>query len=282
MKRISISATVIVLVIACAAQARIQYYGYSQNRSRVRWSTYAGGLISGDVYYSPYAFGHGHSALVPGNVRYSPYAFGFGRSGLVVESATDYYGGLHAVRYYPHDFCAARFYSDRKSGAGRSYEMPYVAFPQKVSKETAETRNAGRTQMTLARRRAPSSGSNEGWQIIAGYLKSRNIDFKTTRILSIEGATVSIDFVLDGGDTVIKYWDPEELRSLGQSEGRKREFYDKYVKSWFGFCQEHLKAGGRIHQIISSDSNEILAKLSSCPDLNGDGKVYAAAANPGQ
>ena len=59
------------------------FYDHSYDRDQVHWSVYEHKLVSGDVYYSPYAFQYGHSGLVNKEFRYSPYAFGNGQSGLI-------------------------------------------------------------------------------------------------------------------------------------------------------------------------------------------------------
>ncbi len=282
MKRNSILATAVLTVVACTAEARVHdySYGYSDNRYRVRWSIHTHGLISGDLYYSPYAFGGGHSGLVPGDVRYSPYAFGHGRSGLVVDSGANYYSGSCSPHYDVRHYRAAPGYSAGESRSSHSHGHANVVRTPKICKETAETRKARRAELAQARREKHASRSNDGKEIIARYLKGRNIDFRMTRILSIEGKTISVDFLLNDGNTILKYWNPAEILSLGQPQGRRRKFYDKYAESWFGFCAEHLKAGGKIHQIISSDADEILARLPLCPDLSGVEKVYALATEP--
>ncbi len=284
MKRISILATAVLVVAACTAEARIHGYsygyGYGANRHRVRWSIHTHSLISGDVYYSPYAFGGGHSGLVPGDVRYSPYAFGHGRSGLVYDGGGYSHPNFGARHYDVRHYRAAPDYSAHQSRGSHSYGHANVVRTTKVCRETAEARKARRAELAQARREKHASSSNNGREIIAGYLKGRNIRFRTTRILSIEGKTISVDFLLNDGKTILKYWDPAEIQCLGQPHERKRKFYDKYAESWFSFCAEHLKAGGKIHQIISSDRDEILARLPLCPDLNGAEKVYALATEP--
>ena len=271
MKRISILAIVLLVVLAGAAEARTVYnygYGYGSNRYRVRWSMYEHGLISGDLYYSPYAFGQGRSGLVYGETRYSPYAFGHGHCGLVVDGGGSFYSGYSPAYHYAR-------HSIRLSGAGHGHANQVRG--QKSYREMIEARKARRIELAQARQQKNAIRANNGKEVIAGYLKGRNIDFKVTRILCIEGRIVSVDFLLNDGNTILKYWNPAEMQSLAQSQGRKEKFYDKYVESWISFCAEHLKAGGKIHQIISSDADEILAKLLLCPDLNDAEKVYALA-----
>ena len=282
MKRISILATAVLMVGACTAEARIlgySYgYGYGANRCRVRWSFHAHGLISGDLYYSPYAFGNGHSGLVPGDVRYSPYAFGHGRSGLVVDSGANYYCGSRAPHYDVRHYSTTPSYDTPEPCD--SHEHVNIVRSPKVCGQTAEARKARRAELAQARQEKYAARLDDGKNIIAGYLKGRNIDFRTTRILSIRGKTISVDFLLNDGKTILKYWNPVEILSLGQPQDRRRKFYDKYVESWSKSCAEHLKAGGKIHQIISSDADQILARLPLCPDLNGAEEVYATATEP--
>ncbi|MBL7189680.1 MAG: hypothetical protein ISS70_25400 [Phycisphaerae bacterium] len=273
MKRISISAIALLVALAGVAEARQVYdygYGYSSNRYRVRWSIYNHGLISGDLYYSPYAFGPGRSGLVDGRTRYSPYAFGHGHCGLVVDDGGTYSGYSPAYHYARH--------SIRLSGAGHGHANQVRG--QKSYGEMIEARKARTIDLAQARQQKSAIRASNGKEIIAGYLKGRNIDFKVTRILCVEGRIVSVDFLLNDGNTILKYWNPAEMQSLAQPQGRRRRLYDKYVESWISFCAEHLKAGGKIHQIVSSDADEILAKLPLCPDLNGDEEVYALATEP--
>ena len=253
-------------------------YGYGTNRHRVRWSFHAHGLISGDLYYSPYAFGQGQSGLVDDDTRYTPYAFGQGHSGLIVDGTSGSYSvyapPYRLVRpYHIAPNCNVRLAAARRA---QGYYTSRAQM-QKSYREAIEARRAGILELAQARQQERALRANSGKEVIARYLKGRNIEFKVTRTLNIAGKIVSVDFLLNGGNTILKYWNPAEIQSLGQPQERKRKFYDRYVKSWNSISAEHLKAGGRIHQIVSSDSNEILASLPLCPDLNGTGKAYAVA-----
>jgi hypothetical protein len=146
-----------------------------------------------------------------------------------------------------------------------------------------EARKARRTELDRARREKMAIKANDGKEIIANYLKCRNIDFRTTRKLSIAGRVISVDFLLNNGNTILKYWNPAEIPSAGRQPQHHRKFFENYLESWKVSCAEHLRSGGKVHQIISSDADEILAKLPLCPDLNGTEKVYAlATASPGE
>jgi len=79
--------------------AKGYYYGHGYGRHswryRVRWSMHTHSLVPGNLYYSPYAPGHGGTGLIDGHVRYSPYAFGGGRSGLVSDEGVTYSCGFN-------------------------------------------------------------------------------------------------------------------------------------------------------------------------------------------
>lgn len=280
MKRISISAIALLVAAAGAAEARPVYgygYGYGASRYRVRWSPYTHGLISGDVYYSPYARASGGSGLVDAYVRYSPYAFGGGHSGLVIDEGGSYFCGF-GLSYYPvHRYPVLDVCNDYARDDCGSHPHVNQSRTHKKYSQTIEERKARRAELAEARLERNAARANDGKLIIAAYLKSKDIDFTTTRILSIEGRTVSVDFLLNDGKTILKYWNPAEIPSQTQAEDRYRKFYEKYVESWKITCAEHLIAGGGVHQIVSPDRDEILAKLTDWSGLNEAEKVYASA-----
>lgn len=282
MKRISIPAITLLVVAAGVAHARpVHGYGFgfgfgsNSNRNRTRWSIYTHGLISGDVYYSPYVSGHGGSRLVDSHVRYSPYAFGPGQSGLVADNGNSCGYSLAPAFYQVVHRAVPAQSRSKLSGISNSHGHIARVRAQNNYRETVEDRKTRRAALARAREKRNAIRANDGKEIIAGYLKDRNIDFKTTRILSIAGRTVSVDFLLNDGKTILKYWNPAEIPSTAQQ--RERKFFDKYLESWAVSLAEHLRAGGNVHQIMSSDRGEILAKLPQCPNLNGTAKVYAFA-----
>lgn len=284
MKRISISAIMLLVIAVCVAEARPVDdgfgFGYDYNRYRTRWSIYAHGLISGVVYYSPYVVGHGRTGLVEGYARYSPYAFGHGHSGLVEDYGGAY--GVYSYGYAPGCYNVVHHYvpvsrscksTDTSHGYGKTNQLQAA----KSRRETLEELKARRTAMAEARKKREAIRANDGKTIIAAYLKGNDIPFRTTRILSIEGRTVSVDFLLNDGKTIIKYWNPAEIPSKDTQHQLQRKFFERYVESWKVARDEHLEAGGSIYQVISSEREEILAKLPQLPDRNGNEKVYASA-----
>jgi hypothetical protein len=187
---------------------------------------------------------------------------------------------VSSVYYFPHDNkhegpaavdhgrgCGA-YYWDNNANSGRVQE----SHAQKVQahKERIKQLAQSREQINLTR-------AKEGKEIISRYLRSKNIDFKTNRLLQMEGTTISVDFLLKGKNIIIKYWNPVEILALEWQPEYRRDYYEKYLESWKGFCREYLQTGGKIHQIISADAQEILAKLPLCTEENGGERTYALA-----
>ena len=280
MKRISILAAAILLVAISVTEGYSSYWGGSTWDYRVRWSIYTQSLVPGDVHYSPYAYNYGHSGLVPYWVRYSPYAFSYEHpSGLVSDYASSpsstryiyylpYDGGYKDPGWVVHYGGGASDCVNQGSRSGQTRE----SYADKVKARSERVR-----QLAESSRQERTTRENGGSQIIAAYLKSKNIEFRTNRLLQIEGKTISADFLLTGRNIIIKYWDPVEILSLDrQAEYRKRA-YENYLESWKEFCGQYQQAGGTIYQIVSADSDEILAKLTLCNELNGQERIYALA-----
>jgi len=264
MKRISMLAIAMLTIVPSVTKGYFYSYG-SSVRYRTRWSPYVHGLISGDLHYSPYAYKYGHSGLVSDSVRYNPYALSYKHpSGLISDHGS--YSPRH-VLYYIHsglvDCDAHRssyaFSHNPSNPSGRmkqSYEKRLRARRAIVEKTKQD------------RRRINVMRVKDGNEIICGYLRSKNIDFKTNRFLKIDNKTVSVDFLLEDKNIIIKYWNPEEIQSLAQQPEYKRNFYEKYKESSSSFCEEYKKAGGEVYQIESANAREILARLMLCHKLN--------------
>ena len=266
MKRISILTMVLLVVGPSVAKAR--HYGLA--RYRTRWSIHTQSLISGDVRYSPYAFKYGHSGLVPGDVRYSPYAFSHKNSGLV----TDGWYGPYGYPYTPVGLsCPAADAADCDTYGSCGDSAPDEAQVTYAQKVRARKRRVA--QLEQSRRQANATVQADAKQIISDYLKGRNIDFRTNRVLCIDGKTISVDFLLKDRNIIIKYWDPAETLAVEQKAEYKRISYERYLASWKDFAGEYQESGGKIFQIISCEPDEILARLTDYHELISAEKVYA-------
>jgi len=265
MKRISFIVLAALFVASGVAAAHDYYFYSDHDHSRVRWSIYTQSLISNDYYYSPYAYNYGQSGLVPYWVRYSPYAFGLVNDYAISASSIYYYPdgyGYRSSGWNAYDYGTAyRCDNDGSNVAQR--QASYAAHIQ-----TRRDRLRERQQASQERKVTASGGGN---QIVAAYLRSKNIDFRTNRLLQIDGKTISVDFQLTGRNVIVKYWDPVEILALDQ------QAYENYLKSWKDFCGQYQRAGGKIYSIVSADSAEILAKLTDCSELNGELTTYALA-----
>lgn len=277
MKRISVFAVVLLTAATGTTDGHSDHY-YSSHR-RVRWSMHAHALVPSDLRYSPYAYKYGHSGLVPYWVRYSPYAHGNKHpSGLV----NDYACSMRSVYYCPDDIIyrgscwisgnRGRAVNDSSGDNGSDTKRTQKSHMAKIKARREELR-----QLAQSREQQRMANRSHGKETIVSYLKSKNIDFRTNRQLLIEGKVLSVDFILGDGNTIITYWDPVEIQALdGQAEHRKL-LYQNHVKSWKDFCAEYQRAGGKIFQIVSTDREEILAKLTLCDELDDAQKAYAMA-----
>ena len=256
MKRISLLSIVVLIFMPLTVQART----YSSFRNRVRWSVYKQGLISGNVKYSPYAFQYGSTGLVHGNTRYIPYAFSYGNSGLVVDPGGTYYG-YHPIRSPQVSVVVKHTSSSSVNTSSTSVKTGY---------NTRLVASKARAEQQKAKRDDPS-------QIIRAYLKSKNIDFRTTRSFNVANKTLSIDFVLKNTNIIIKYWNAEEIVALVKQEDYRTKRFDRYLASWREHSENFINTGGNIVQIMSSDKNKILAQLELNDELNQPEKMYAYA-----
>ncbi|MFH1882903.1 MAG: hypothetical protein ABIL62_09360 [Planctomycetota bacterium] len=274
MKRISLL-TIVMLTVASGV-AKAQSSGYSSFRYRTRWSPYAfshkrSGLISGYLRYSPYGFNHKNpSGLIDEDFYYTPYAFSHKHSGLVYDSYSrsysSYYAPYYRIQRAPvvvvHSVhqppCAHSYkYSQPSNEANNSYQEKLIARRQRIN----QARDS-RKQINMAK-------ENDGKEIIYRYLKSRNIDdFEMTGILKITNKTVNVNFLLRDKNIIITYWDLDEVQSLLQQPGYKRNYYERHEQQWKNLCTKYIQTGGKVYLITSADAKEILAKLMLCPELN--------------
>ena len=290
MKRISLFAIVILTIAPGVTKAYIYDYGYGSVRYRTRWSPYAfshkrSGLVSGDLHYSPYAFSHKNSSgLVDRDLRYSPYAFSHKNpSGLIHEDsgyspyALSYkHSGLvadigyrasyrtcyapvtvvHSVHNWPGT--VSRKHSESSEEMKNSYEEKLIARRERIK----QARDSRKQINNMAK-------EHDGKEIIHRYLKSKNInDFETNGILKINNKTVNVNFLLRDKNIIITYWDLDEVQSLLQQPGYKRNYYERHEQQWKNLCTKHIQTGGKVYLITSADAKGILAKLMLCPELN--------------
>jgi len=241
MKRTSLWLTLLALTPGMA-DAR---HFYVSPRYRTHYSPYAfsyrsSGFVPGGTEYSSQAFNYRHSGLVPEGVRYTPYLLSYGSSGLIVQ----YYGYVAPCRY-----------------VGPIYACQPCQAPTQPPRVCAVPKPAGR----------PISGGPDGIQTIRQYLQAKGYAVvNMNRILRIDNQLVSVEFFLKDQNLIIKYWNPDEIKSLGTKEAFKQKAYEKYVANWTQIAAQHEQTGGQIYSIEASDSQTIVAALDSCKELNAN------------
>jgi hypothetical protein len=273
MKRISTLTAAILLAAPAVSHARY----YIPLRCRVRYSPYAfsrynNGLIPGNIHYSPYAFSCNSTGLVPDNVRYSPYAFGTRSSGLVADwwcySSYYAYSIPYVIRYYSYQQPAVvqqcgedcpNSSDDNNSSSVGSVGLPYE---QELRAHKQKIR-----QLKESRKEINSLRQQDGKEIICNYLKSKNIDFDMNRLLKIDNITLSVDFLLRDKNTIIKYWNPDDIQRIAQEPGYKKNFYERYKQNWIDYYRQYKRAGGKVFYIAAANKEEILDKLANCKVL---------------
>jgi hypothetical protein len=295
MKRISVFTVTVLMLSPSITNAityripryfRIRYspYAFSSKNpsglisSELKYSSYAlsrknpSGLIPRYLRYSPYALSSKNpSGLVPFYFRYSPYALSSKNpSGLI----SDYYSFYFLPYDYPFYFRGCKASNPGDCGANCCTN----ACSNKSLSRSNDTRHYYEQTSSIQRERTRMAAEyakkksilreKDGMQIICSYLKSNSIDdFQIDRLFKVENKTVSVNFVFRDKNIIIKYWNPEETRSLSQESGYRKTYFEKYLKQWNELCQAHEEKGGEIYLIESADKEEILSKLSLCREL---------------
>jgi hypothetical protein len=260
MKRILILVTVVLSCVAPSAWARSRCY-YS-TRGYIRYSPYAfrfghNGLIPETLRYSPYAGG-----LVHETVRYSPYAFNAYHNGLISDAAGHYIPMVGNV--YLQDMALRHQLLNAMGQLTQSVQQ------LQGNRYNVALRKPGHASYARSRvltpQREPARPDQQ--RLVSRHLQETIPgQYRITRVLRIDNETISFDVVLKQGNSLIKYWNPEKIESLRAQKGRKQKFLDRYVQTWARFANEHERKGGAIYHISSNDSDQVIAKLTTCTDL---------------
>ena len=270
MKRISILIIVFLSTITSVSYAGCNDFVHrrSDDICRVHWSIHTQSLIPGDLYYSPYAYRFGGTGLVPYWVRYSPYAFGFDHpSGLVNDLAVCtqniyYYPNCSSYTCTSRAGCNAGYYTNNCSIKVSGMDYNRESYQQKLAlrRQTAK-------QIREISRQREQARLEDSSRFVTNYLNSRHIDFRPQNYLRIDGQTVSVTFLLEGKNVIVKYWNPDEIDLLEDKPEYKKDIYVKYLQQWNDFCADYINKGGKVCQIISADQKDIDSKLVQCREL---------------
>lgn len=296
MKRTSLFAIAICAISCFVPQGQIARASdaYIATKYRARWSPYTHSLIFGDVQYSPFAFRYGGSGLLNKQVKYtmynkaygssnlavknavySPYAFGYDRSGLITDPYSVNFNLVYAQPYsitqYGVIATPQPYYPVASSTVPRSSVSLAIAKNNYRAKVATRRRHVDAQRKRMAQ--TPPEREFNGQDVIAAYLTSKNIPYRTNRTLSINNKLMTIDFQLTDKKLIIKYWNPKNILALKQQHEYKTRLYDNYMESYHAFSSKFLANGGELCQIVASDNVEVLAKLLECDELKEDSKA---------
>lgn len=255
MKRISLLVAIVAL-----APAVSQASHYSSQRYRVRYSPYAfnyhnSGLVRGGLKYSPYAYNAHSSGLVYEGVRYTPYAFNYHNSGLVVD-----------YTYWPRPACPVVQVVEscpppRRSAAGR-----------RPSRRAVASRRPYASSERLQEDTAPDGGD-----VVRQYLLAQDLDdVRIDRRLCIDNQTAGAAFILKNRNLVVRYTNPEIMKSLETDDSSRGIAAERYEQSWETFAKEVEARGGTLYYVDASEPDQIVAALAACEALNPDSPAQPA------
>lgn len=236
MKRISSLILALILCLYCAGSSE----GYSSYPYPL-WSPYAFGLVCSGAEYSPYAFGIGSNGLVSGGLIYNSYAFGIGRNGLISDCG---------AFYHPYCGCLRGYQSCGEPSQRYQPVATVVTICPRINRANI------RQQEQRSKNFTPG-----GQAVISSFLKSKGINFRTDRILRIEDRLISVNYLLQDCNVMIKYWNPAEILALENKSYSANACYQNYLQSWQQYVSEFRAAGGQVLQIIACDDPEIMARL---------------------
>jgi hypothetical protein len=260
MKRISSSIATFIIFLSCASVA----YGYAPNTCNIQWSPYLFGLTTGNITYSPYAFGVGANGMIYGDLVYNPYASGINHDGLVSDS----------LFYNPYAF-----------GIGRNglvsdcaFRVPPRSYLTICNTYSTASRSGATVQTKICydqgERTSPRQQrdyfTSNGHTTISAYLKNKGINFRTDRILRINGRIISVNYLLEDRNILIKYWNTEEILALQQQPQRAQAFYDSYLEEWKQYIGEFRSGGGQILQILADNNQNVTSKLFESSELSNN------------
>ena len=306
MKRISLLSILVILITSIPAEVLLNE-PYILLRHRLRWSPHKQGLVSGDMYYNPSALGYGSDGVVDEEIRYSPYAFNYNSNGLVDNDLeySPYAFGYNSsglvdrnLLYSPYAFNYNRDGFTRKGSSrfygrsGRNLQIniiyrddpmhgsspnnrrteSFAEYAKRVTAEKVAARKAVVEKQNIRREEIKKLKANDPSQAISQFLESNNIRFRTNRYLKIDKKIVSVDFVIEDANIIIKFWNEKEISDLHKDDDKKRR-YERYFEFWKEYCLNTLGNSRKVYHIISSDKEEILRLLTPCD--NDNEKMYA-------
>lgn len=263
MKRIS-SLSIVLLLILCAFTEARDYY--VPLRYRTQWSPYTHSLVSGFVEYNPYALKYQSSGMVSRDLDYNPYAFGYNKSGLVPFQSPGYGGTSVLNIVHSGNVSAEQCINNYKSSD----------YAKKISEKRASDRKAKIEKQKAQLEKNKQQKANDPSEAIREFLKTKNIRFRTNRYLRINGETVSVNFIIEDANMIIKFWNSKVISEFEENDKHKKNIFENYLKSWEEYCLNKIGNSKEIFNIISGSREELLEQLSLYENLKSDDILYAS------
>lgn len=283
MKRISI---LLIMLSIISTNTRARNYNHIPLRNRVQWSPYKQGLVNGYVTYSPYASSYNNNGLAYDWIEASPYAYSYGNSGLLCNGsevspyAFNYHNSGLVDRYTQYSPYAFSYESSGLIYNINSLHSNSVNCNQQQitnSNNKNYTRTGSRQRISSRNAKLEAQKTKDPSEAIQDFLKKNNLNYNTGRRLRMNGNTVSMDFVIDDTNIVIKFWNSEIISDLVKQNDNNTKIYENYFESWKEYFAENYR-DNKVFHIFSSDKEDLARQLASFDTKQND-QVLAIAKN---
>ena len=258
MKRTSI----LVLIVCLMTQQIALAHHRVPARHRLKYSMYAfshktSGLVPGYVRYSPYAFGFNHrSGLVHTWTRYSPYAFSTKHNGLVSEY------GHHLNTNWLENTRDLNHQKLTKAIDRLSHSIDNMNSPRRTTQRGTSTVYRSRRRPTVNLDDLTSDNPRLFMRACLNTVIPGQ--YRVSNLLRIDQKVVSFSVVIEKRNLIIKYWNPEIIRSIKEGSNQKTEQLSDYMKAWAAVENFRDNKGDRVVHIVSADQEKILTEFADC------------------
>jgi len=290
MKRISLLSISLVLLITLSTQGSDYYH--IPLKERPHWSPYSQSLVSGYVEYNPHALAYGKnglinyryeynpyalrynsSGLVDRDVEYSPYALSPYNSGLISRTSSEFFG------MYRRSGTVMNIINSNSSTSSNDKTTSFYEYKRLTAEESAKARKASLENQKANLEKIQEQKAKDPSEAIREFLKSKNIEFTTSRSLRIDGETISVNFSIENSDMIIKFWNSKAISEFIENDSYNNKIFENYLKSWEEYRLNTLGNSKQVFNIFASDREELLVQLASSNNFENGNALYASAQN---
>jgi hypothetical protein len=226
-----------------------------------------------------HAMSHSNSGLVPGYVRYSTNAYGFNNRAGLVKEWTRY--SLHAFGIGHNGLISEYGPTLNTDWPGETSDLNQQKLTKAIDRLSHSIDNINSTCRTTQRgsyavysnrdndnsrtARLDDLTSDNPRLLMRAFLNTLMPgQFKVSDLLRINQEVVSFNVVIEKQNLVIKYWNPEIIRSINEASDQKTEQLSDYMKTWAAVENFYDNKGDRVVHIVSTDQDKILMELTDC------------------